>query len=505
MNNAGHTSFWGMLAPSGVAGVWKNTDGVNQVIAQIGAVGQLGPGLGDAVFYSELSGGVPIIDDDGGITYRASITGDGVDNGSNQILVRHTQGQNSAFARTGVTSLLGPMLEPSEVFDHLREPIVNDQGDAVFGASTTSPNQVSPRRWGLWKNSPSGNVALSLSGVTGSQGPGLGADEVFYGQPSGYRILNGTNDVIFTATTSNTISSANRVGLWKNAGGANAAVALSGETGLLGPGFSIGSTFADRTHIMPSALEFDTNTRGDIVFASALSDGRKGIWRNLGSGNEPLMVVGESGKLGPGSEFNDVFSHFDAVILKPEPTINDSGVALFPGVLASSKKKGLWLNDGDENSVIALTGEDGALGPGLGPGVKFTDFNRAYFGNDDTVLFTADLNFNVLSNRLLGLFAYRDGEIVNLALYGGLVDVDPGAGIDNRVLRWVQIPEDWSWNGSKIGANTKNQIAFRMGFQDGTQGLFVASPIPEPSPLFTLLQALLITCLSTRTNRRLAI
>ena len=45
---------------------------------------------------------------------------------------------------------------------------------------------------------------------------------------------------------------------------------------------------------------------------------------------------------------------------------------------------------------------------------------------------------------------------------------------------WVQIPSD-STHNNDYGVNDLGQLVFRIGFQDGTYGIFRATVIPEPA------------------------
>lgn len=488
---AGGVAYPGDVLPvvNGVGeGFWLSQGGQNTAIAVTNDDGLLGPGLGNGVvlnntFHDPLTGAP------GDVLIGGFLAGSGVNSNNDLVYVEHRAGFNVPLARTGVANSLGPGMGDDIVFSSLNGAEMNTSSEVVLNAAIAGPDVTPATTQGVWRNTPTGNVALARSGLDGILGPGLGNGVTFdnNGNSSSafqqFQLLDGSGDLVFIGKTINSSTSAKGIGLWKNSGVGNVPFALSGVTGSLGPGLGTNLTFADPQQIGFASTQFYANTHGATAFFSTLSDGRRGLWRNLGQQNEPLMLVGETGTLGPGVGIQDTFANFTTSILLADPTINESNVVLFPGVLANSHEQGLWLHSESGNKAIALTGSDSQLGPGLGPGVTFTGFNRAYFGSDDTVFFTANLSFNVPSNRNLGLWAYRDGKVEPIVVYNELFDVDPTAATDLRRVNWVQIPSDFTFDGD-YGANEFNQLVFRMGFQDGSQGIFMATQIPETNTVY---------------------
>jgi hypothetical protein len=487
ISSTGEIAYPGDLssnADGGGEGFWLHRGGLNNRIALTNTDGVLGPGLGNGLVFDntfhEALVGAP-----GEVLLGGFVAGLGVNDRNNLVYVRHDPGGNVPLVRTGVSNVLGPGLGENVVFDTFYGAQINEADGVFLGATISGPGVTSATAEGFWRNTPAGNLVFARSGIEGVVGPGLGPG-VTFGSGVGriafeqYQYVEGSDDVVFVGRTLTSATSLRGVGIWKNTSAGNAPLALTGATDGLGPGLGPSATFGDSQQIPYGSLTFDVNSTGTVAFFSTLSDNRRGLWRNLGLQNEPLMLVGESGALGPGLGIQDTFATFTHAQLLPDPAINDDNLVLFPGVLTNSRQRGLWLNDGDENQPIALTGTDGELGPGLGPGVKFTEFNRAYFGDADTVYFTAGLSFDVPFNRLLGLWARRNGKIYPIAIYNELIDVDPTEEIDQRSVEWVQIPSDFTYNND-YGANGAGQIAFRMGFQDGTQGIFVLALVPEPN------------------------
>ena len=502
----GEVAYPGDLFPAinGIGeGFWLSRGGQNTAIALTNVDGALGPGLGNGIVFDntfhEALTGAP-----GDVLFGGFLAGPGIDDSNDLLYVRHDANGNAPLVRTGVANALGPGLGESIVFSSFFGAQINAVNPLFLRATIAGLGVTPATAEGFWRNTPAGNVALARSGLEGPLGPSLGAGVTFdndggststFGQ---YQLVEGSSDVVFVGKTMNSGTSARNVGIWKNTAAGNTPLALSGATGDLGPGLGPNLAFGGLQQSPLGYMELDVNVQGAMAFFSTLSDGRRGVWRNLDQQNEPLMLVGASGALGPSVGIQDTFANFTPSLLLPEPAINDENVVLFPGLLANSRRQGLWLNYGDGNQVLALTGDDGELGPGLGPGITFTGFNRAYFGSSDTVYFTADLSVNVPFNRNLGLWTYRNGKIQSIAVYDELFDVDPTTGTDLRRVEWVQIPSDFTYDND-YGANNSNQLVFRMGFQDGSRGIFLAKPIPEPgSGAIYVALALCAVCLRRR-------
>jgi len=480
---AGDAAYPGNLSPAfngAIQGFWLLHGAQNIPIALTNNDGPWGPGLGSGVVFGNMFHDA-LVGAAGEVVLGGFLSGDGVDSTNNLLYVRHEPAGNVPLARTGIANALGPGMGDGVVFTTFGAAVAVNSDSALLRAGIAG-NGISPASaQGLWRNTAAGNISLARSGVEGSLGPGLGAGQTFDAFEQ-YRLLDGPGDVVFVGRTGNVATSTENIGLWKNTAAGNAPLAFSGVAGTLGPGLGPNVTFGISTQVPFGYTQFDVNAHGATVFSSTLSDGRRGLWRNLGQDNEPLMLVGASGALGPGVGIQDTFANWTTSTLLVSPAVNEENVVLFPGMLVNSHKQGLWLNAANGNNAIALTGDDGSLGPQLGPGITFSGFNRAYFGDDDTVYFTADLSLNVPSNRLLGLWAFRKGRIQPIVVYNELFDVDATAGIDQRLVRWVQIPSDTTWNDPH-GANSSGQLVFRMGFQDGSQGIFEATPVPEPCTL----------------------
>ena len=490
LSEAGEVSFLGQtestLFLDEGEGYWLNAGISNDAIAQTNETGALGPGLGgDLVFDNHVD--LPNISDSGNVVVSGFINGTGVDSTNNYTLALHENGANTAFARQGVDSSLGPDLGSNVVFElFFVGSSINSDDVVLFQGQLTGPGIDGTNNLGIWRNNSSGNSVIALTGVTDSRGPGLGTDTVFVPFFNLAQIRNGSEDIVFSARVFDFSSSSEDIGLWENDGIQNTAIALSSRTDSLGPGLGNVVTFADTSSQL--FLPINSSDGGNVAFFSELSNGSEGLWRNSGAGNNSLALTNQTGLLGPGLGPTDTFAELGPSDVQADLKVNENDAVVFSGIVSGSHHHGLWLNSGSGNEILALAGDEGALGPDMGPGFHFTSFNQLAINDNDTVFFTANLNVNIRAHNNLGLWAYFGNQIVKIAAYGEQFDVDPTAGVDLRTITAVSMPE--------IDAtNNADEVVFRLAFDDGSLGIFTASlVIPEPATVPLLMTLLLSGC-----------
>jgi hypothetical protein len=491
LNQRGDVAFPALINGGAREGFWLRSAGVNKPIVLTGEDGALGPGLGAGVAFENTVDNA-YLGEGGGIVVGGFTPGAGI---GEWLWARHVGGVNTPFARDGDTGQLGPALGGGVHFEFFfTGPTIGIDNSVVFGATITGTGVDDSNHLGIWKRSPGGNenVLIARTGEHGPVGPGLGTDVAFVPYLNS-PVQTEAGEVLFTARARNSVSGDEIVGVWQHNGTENSALVLSGTDGELGPG--LGANFVFAGGLTQGYLPFDINSRGDAVFSAKLKDGRSGIWQTSTTGNAPIALSGETGRLGPGLATPSTFAEFDPSKTLAELTVNEHRVVVFEGILAGTRRHGLWQNAGDGNLPVALAADDGELGPQLGSGVHFTEFNRAVVNDNGTIFFTADLNIDVPSNRLLGLWASHHGQIQKIAVYGERFDVDPTAITDERIVRWVEIPNERLADSDGGSTNNLDEIVFRMGFTDGSQGIFLARLVPEPStvPLLAQLGMLLAT------------
>jgi hypothetical protein len=471
--------FFGQLAAGGLGaqeGLWRGDRSSNVPFALTGQSGILGPGLGSGVVYSSFFE-PPSLNNQGVAAFGGFLSGNGIDDRNENGHWKNGGSQNQPFAQSGVTNNLGPGLGPTISHQYFGgNYLINDNADVFYlsslaGASINNSNNVA-----FWRNSGGTNEPVARTGDDGALGPGLGGGTVFTASflvATDFR----TNDAIAFGGIANgpATSGQNQLGLWRHAGGVNSPFALAGQAGALGPGLAGPDVFS----------LFDglgINESGKTAYYATLNNQARGVWKNSEGVNSPLALTGRTDDLGPGLGAGISFADFPRLI-SPTPTqITENGQVLFQGILSPGNRRGLWLNGGDHNIPIAVAGETGGLGPGLGPSMKFIEFDsRTVMNSSGLVAFQAELTHPgpVFPSDNHGVWAYVNGGLELIARSGQQMDVDWGAGIDLRTVSFVDIHSGTSHSGID-SLNDSGELAFRVGFTDGSQGVFVAHLVPEP-------------------------
>jgi hypothetical protein len=114
-----------------------------------------------------------------------------------------------------------------------------------------------------------------------------------------------------------------------------------------------------------------------------------------------------------------------------------------------------------------------------------------------------DMSFTDCAINDEGLVVFMASPSTSPFVGGIFVGSDPvadkvimgGDTLDGKTINWVSF--------SRYGLNDRGQIAFMAAFTDGTKGVFVATPVPEPSTvvLFSVAAAGLLACTWRRGNR----
>jgi hypothetical protein len=99
------------------------------------------------------------------------------------------------------------------------------------------------------------------------------------------------------------------------------------------------------------------------------------------------------------------------------------------------------------------------------------------------VAFVADLTGpGVTSDNNTALYAGLPGQLVEVVREGNVIDVDPGIGVSNRTVNSVDfLLTSGAENGRGIAFNDNGLLVYRLGFTDGSRGIFTSQIVPEPS------------------------
>lgn len=472
--------FAGTITPTfdnNTKGIWTR----NSPVALDNHDGAYGPNLGRGVhfesFFPDPQSGGSV-----SVLFGGTLAGPGVDSTNDQVYSLRERSDTRTLIRTGSAykTLYSGKIDPFNVVIHAE----------VVSPATQEALAREDRSY-----IPGAFFRFARTGVTGIGGPQLGIPElvsqVFDNDGGATRAFEQyqlrERHIAFVAKTSAAGSGDPHYGIWRfnSRNSLNEAAVLSGVTGALGPGLGVG-VFANHLQTA-NRIQFDLNSQGHLAFFNTLVDGRDGLWRNLGQSNEPVMLAGETGRLGPGLGPTDVFINFATSDRSVAPSFNAAGDILFPGLVeGTTPREGLWLNRNRANRPIALTGDDGLNGPALGPGVTFSRFHGAHFVEYPTqsvVFFTADLSTLPSSTHPHGLWMYADGAIQPVLVFDQVFDVDTTGSDDLRTVAWVQTPNEMS--------AVRGQFGFRAGFQDGSIGVFELSLIPEPASVLLAATAVL--------------
>jgi hypothetical protein len=457
----------------GFQGVWKANTSDPLPIAFTQTSDELGPHIPGKTF-----GGFDtyVAGANNRLAFRASLQGNAP--GTIGIWLAGISEEPTPVARQSTDGLLGPHLGAGIVFkepflpsrDDFGWPVLNDAGKIAFVGFLSGDGINSTNDRGIWiTEASSGPIAAARFGNDGSLGPGLGSGVVFgnFFTPT----LTGSNDLFFDAQ----LAGDGRTGVWHVSSGSPVPIALSQTDGALGPGLGPGISY--------SFLAGSTvNSSNVVVLSAGLQGGgfnpntNDGIWTIDGSNRNIHALAGASGALGPNLGDGSLFQFVNSA------SINQSGHLAFKGGLADLRS-GIWINDTSMNHAIALSGTDGPLGPGLGPGVRFDSFSLfSYFNDADQVAFTATLarppGSGITTANDDGLWFASNGIIHLIAREGDFVDVNPSAAQDLRRIVAIALVNE----GRPRPLNNQGDLVYRLTFADGSQGVFVASvAVPEPA------------------------
>jgi hypothetical protein len=401
-------------------------------------------------------------------------------------LALHGQGHAEPFSLTTVALTGDPAPGTGTTFSgFIGSGALDASGHVAFAART-------PAGQGIWRQSP----GLDKVAVTGDPAPGT-ADtfSIFPGSPG----LGAQGTAFFGGLTGS------GQGIWKQSPGLDK-VAVTGDAA---PGTA--TTFLNFR--VPAV-----NDLGHTAINAGLNGGGEGVWKE----SPALGKVAVTGDPAPGTV--DTFS-----LLQDSPAINGSDHTAFKGTTLGGS--GIWkespalgkvavagdaapgtadtffsfgspaLNDLDHTAFVGFlsigpTGiwkESPALGmvvavgdPAPGTADTFSGFRDVPFLNDsDHVAF-----FGHLTGGEQGIWAEdRFGTLSLVVQSGADIEVRPG---DFRTIRALFVG----------GFNDSGQVAFRADFFDRSEGMFVASPVPEPGPVALIGLGTLTLTLARRRFRR---
>jgi len=459
LNAAGHTIFRAILAGAGVdltndSGIWSEGTGTLTLLAREGdqAPGALA-GV-DFDFFNNL-----LINDSGQAAILASLVGTGVDNTNNIGIWSQGTGTLALVARTGSHAPGTPAGVVFSFFDS-SGLLLNNAGQTAFRGILTGPGVDATNDRGIWSERP-GTVALVAR--TGDQAPGtpIGVQFlIFLTAP----VLNNAGLTAFSgALTGPGVSTLNNTGIWSEGTGSLAILARAGDPA---PGTPAGVNF-DVLLNAPLAINDAGHTafRGTLVGPGVDGSNNIAVW-SQGSGS--LALVARAGDPAPGAA---TFSGFGP------PVLNGSGRTAFAATLtgigvAPTNDSGIWSEGAGTLALVARTGDPA---PGTPPGVTFNSLTDPVLNAAGSTAFLAGLSgAGVGGSNDSGLWAQTgDGTLTLIARHGDAMEVAPG---DSRIISSLTLLGDsGGQDGRPRSLNDAGQVAFSVGFTDGTSAVCVAT------------------------------
>ena len=464
INSSGDVAFAAQLVvPDGMGGatfegaIFGPTSGAGSPLGLIARSGDSAPGAADGAAFAFFD--APSINDSGDVAFQASLrtgTGAEVNFDNFQGIFGPTSGAGSPLGLIARRGSPAPDVNDGAVFGSVFSPSLNESGDVAF--LTFLRTGTGPPVNGDFSGGTSNNSAIfgptagagspfGLVVRAGDPAPGVdGEDFDFVDTPS----LNDSGDVAFKAflRTGTVIDGNNNDAIFGPTAGAGSPLGLVAREDSPAPGFDNGVEFG--TVLSPSINEF-----GDLVFQAFLRS----------PGDPP---------------------QFPFPVFIPPP--------VEPGPIDSSNNTSLFGPTSGAGSPLGIIFQEDEPAPGVTDGAEFSDL---LFSNGDTlgtpalnasgdVAFTTFLRVDsssIASGTNFALFASIADESQLIVRGGDLVTVTlpDGSGTEDRTVRSIFF--------SPNGLNDAGELAFRLSFTDGTQGIFTtasATSIPEPSSLALL-------------------
>jgi len=277
----------------------------------------------------------------------------------------------------------------------------------------------------------------------GQSAPSTGGGVFYFGggyllDPGSNPALNNLGQVAFFATVSGGTTTS---GVFLNTAGVNAAVSLQGESA---PG-TLGGTYSSFYSYLGGP---SLNDPGTVAFRATVAGGSatEGLFRASGATDTAVALQGESA---PGTSGGTYAS-----------------LGFKANVTGGTAGQGLFIDSGGVDTAFALQGQ---AAPGTGGGT-FNSFGNPSLNDSGSAAFQA----NVASgSSASGIFVFVPGSmaIYAVALVGQYA---PGLG----AITFTAF--------SDPSLNDLGQISFSAHLSDGSDGIFLASPVPEPSSLLLL-------------------
>ena len=439
------------------SGIFRSSrDGISLVTAN----GQHAPGMSAGAQFLSFDQNFLRVNDAGQVAFEAWLTGPGIrDTGADDTnACSNWLWTNGQLLKIAQWRTLAP--GTNTVFRTFGGTALGEDGQVLFAGEL-----VPDSRSGIWYGKP-GNIQPIV--LEGQPAPGTGG--LFYGTQSLLDLptIARNGSIAFFSALAGPGAPPDpyrhdKVALFVGKPGDFRPVAMLGQQA---PGSN--TTYSDFHGAR-------INSREELVLFATLANHEYGIFAGAA---DNMHLVAKTTDLAPGAD-GAKFNFFDRL------GINDRGDVLFMGDIATGDDStyGLWAGRPDRLKLIALQGQPA---PETGDGVFFDRPRGPVINKDGQVAFYALLTGpNSRGPDDYGLFATRhNGQLRLIARYGDRFQVAPG---DIRTI--APLFSSSSWASDVISFNEDSDLSFPVRFTDGSEGIFLARVLPEPSALLLLLAA----------------
>ncbi len=352
------------------------------------------------------------------------------------------------------------------------DPVLSDQGEVAFSAWQSNADRSITSNQGAYFATPG---SLTLLASRGGSVPGTGYSYTTVYTP----LINSSGNVAFLAE--NTGPSGADIGILGGSPNSPAFIVRAGDPA---PGVGAGGklvSFQPTTNGGTPSF----NSAGQVAFAgsaSSNSGSADGIW--LASAGIVQSISRSNASPIPGLTVTN---------FRPDLALNNQGQVAFVDTVhepaASRDGAGLWLGDVNTLSLIAREGD---AAPGT-PGLFFNGDFSPILNDIGQIAFTDNLIAPGSSTPTsLGLWLTDAGGVLQLvARTGAAFDVDSGPGDDLRTVSDIlPVAGTNPAAGQRRALSDTGQLAFRLIFSDGTEGIFLATAVPEPASATLMLAPL---------------
>ncbi len=482
INNRGDVLFHASLAGEGItidndSGLWLYDQEGPRLIRR---EREPEPLLGENLRVKVGSPGSNRLNDAGDVLYFTSVSKD-VKIGD--ALWRTTNGADSLLATTHV-----PMSSPTGMiqFDSL-----NASADFTLGPTTGAAFVASAQA--LENGQPTGQT-LSGIWIETEQGPELivPTGQTAPGAPPGttFKAFDGLNvddsgTIRFWAELvhEDTSSDAGE-GIWAYRDGVLTPIVAPDQQA---PGLQEGVVFRQDFPNERVVSELEAVKNGTLAFVAGVNRetdplpwaDRDTLWV---AQDDQLTLVARSNETLPTPDGPGVISDRGQALAFGGESVNQHGdVAFGTHVYVSDRLlDGIWKYEDDGYELIAMRGQEA---PGLAPGAVFgagrVDVGHATINDRGDVVFQAVVDPDADGPEQSGFtwWVHANGQLQLILREGGVIDLDPTAGTDFRIVEGFETVLDGrrSYQDPMYrGLNDHGTMVFHVGFTDGTSAVVKA-------------------------------